>query len=65
MMAGGMFVPRMLAFTGCSFEVRQCVLPARDARLYDAAVDFWEELLHGIEKVVELVGKDPSNLFRL
>jgi hypothetical protein len=55
----------MLAFTGCSFEVRQCVLSPPDEALYDAAVTFWEELLKGIEKAVEIVGKDPSNLFRL
>eukprot|EP00967_Tisochrysis_lutea_P087973 scaffold124583_cov30-Tisochrysis_lutea.AAC.3 len=55
----------MLAFTGCSFEVRQCVLEQSDESLYDAAVDFWEDLLQGLEKAVEIVGRDPSSLFRL
>jgi len=65
MKARGMFVSRMLAFTGCSFEVRQCVLEQSDESLYDAAVDFWEDLLQGLEKAVEIVGRDPSSLFRL
>ena len=65
MKARGMFVSRMLAFTGCSFEVRSCVLDRRNEALYDEAVLFWEELLTSLEKAVELTGRDPSHLYRL
>jgi len=65
MKARGMFVSRMLAFTGCSFEVRECTLDQQNERLYDEAVELWDDMLTALEKCVEMCGSDGAHPLRL
>lgn len=60
MKARGLFVARMLSFSGCSFEKRTCVLLAEERALYDRATRWWEELLKGFETCIQLTGCESS-----
>ncbi|KAL1504501.1 hypothetical protein AB1Y20_010904 [Prymnesium parvum] len=60
MKARGMFVSRMLAFDGCSFEKRECVLEPEQRSIYDDLTNFWEEMLQAFERCSQLASNDMA-----
>ena len=60
MKARGMFVSRMLSFSGCSFEKRECKLSEEERVLYEQAADWWVELHAAFAKCIESTGSESS-----
>ena len=49
-----------LHLPGCSFEMKRCALTEEDQALYDAAVDFWDALLQGLEARSLVISPAPG-----
>lgn len=60
MKARGLFVSRMLSFSGCSFEKHECALSRAERELYDQAAAWWEELHAAFEECMQLTSSEGA-----
>lgn len=61
MKARGMFTSRMLAFTGCSFEKKECKLSASERDMYDAATAWWSQLHVAMDRCIALTHESEAS----